>query len=62
MENKFRILPESFRDFTHYIIVSKKIPKTIIKKLNMTLEKLKYNGELTRIFEKNVAHYNPLDK
>jgi len=59
LEKKVRILPVSFSTYYHYSAFSKKIPIETIDRVNVALEKLKDNGELTSIWRKySLMEYN----
>jgi len=52
LHNKIKILPTSFRDYFHFVAISKALPKETVKLLNETLHKLSNSGELTKILKK----------
>lgn len=52
LENKIKILPTSFREYSQYVAFSKKVPADTIAKVKVALEKLALNGKLELIFKK----------
>jgi len=52
LEDKIKVLPTSFREYSQYVAFSKHISKEKIQKIKTALEKLKINGQLDIIFNK----------
>jgi len=51
-EDKIKVLPTSFREYSQYVAFSKHISKEKILKIKTALETLKINGKLDSIFNK----------
>jgi len=52
LEDKIKVLPTSFREYSQYVAFSKHISKEKILKIKTALETLKTNGKLDSIFNK----------
>jgi len=52
LEDKIKVLPTSFREYSQYVAFSKHISKEKILKIKTALEKIKRNGQLDVIFSK----------
>jgi polar amino acid transport system substrate-binding protein len=51
-KDKFRIQPVPLEKFEHYILFSKKVPKTVVDGVNATIKKLKKSGEWDKVTSK----------
>ncbi|NQY95018.1 MAG: transporter substrate-binding domain-containing protein [Campylobacteraceae bacterium] len=51
-ENKIKVLPTSFRQYSQYVAFSKHVSKEKIQKIKTALEKLRLSGRLDTIFNK----------
>ncbi len=49
---EIKVLPASFRKYSHYVAFSKKTPDDVVKKVRAAIEKLSKNGELKKIAAK----------
>ena len=57
LQDCFRILPHSFKTYSHYIVYSPHLSREIINEIERILKDLKARGELARIYRKYMLLY-----
>ena len=52
LTKKVRIVPATFKKYSHYLVFSKSTPPNVIKKVETILNEISKNGELKKIVDK----------
>jgi len=52
LTKKVRIVPSTFKKYSHYLVFSKTTPKHIVEKVESILNEISQNGELKKIVDK----------